>query len=257
MAITLNGTTGITTPADTITGNATVGGTLAVTGATTVGGVAVVAVAPSTAGNVLTSNGSAWTSAAPSGGQIQVFITGSSTTWTCPAGVTKILVTCVGGGSGGVVNSYNEQFGTGGYGGVCIALVTVSPGTVYTITIGAGGAGTTGNMSGTITGTTGGTTTFESLVTATGATAATASGFANTHTDGANGSGSTTGTLIRSGPSGILSGYMSGGGYPLSAPAVVWTTSTSFGAGTFGNTSGGLGTGFGAVGGGVSIQYVG
>jgi hypothetical protein len=35
MTITLNGTTGITTPADTITGNATVGGTLTVTGATT------------------------------------------------------------------------------------------------------------------------------------------------------------------------------------------------------------------------------
>lgn len=34
MAITLNGTTGITTPADTVTGNATVGGTLGVTGAT-------------------------------------------------------------------------------------------------------------------------------------------------------------------------------------------------------------------------------
>ena len=76
MAITLNGTTGITTPADTVTGNATVGGTLNVTGATvlgaatlgattatslSVGGVAAVAVAPSTNGNVLTSNGTIWT----------------------------------------------------------------------------------------------------------------------------------------------------------------------------------------------------
>lgn len=43
-------------------GNVAVGGTL------TVGGVAAVAVAPSTAGNVLTSNGTAWTSAAPAGG---------------------------------------------------------------------------------------------------------------------------------------------------------------------------------------------
>jgi hypothetical protein len=43
-------------------GNVAVGGTL------TVGGVAAVAVAPSTAGNVLTSNGTVWTSAAPSGG---------------------------------------------------------------------------------------------------------------------------------------------------------------------------------------------
>ena len=48
--------------------NLTVAGTATLTGATTVGGVAVVAVAPSTSGNVLTSNGTAWTSAAPSGG---------------------------------------------------------------------------------------------------------------------------------------------------------------------------------------------
>ena len=40
MPITLNGTTGITTPADTVTGNATVGGTLTVTGATTLTGAA-------------------------------------------------------------------------------------------------------------------------------------------------------------------------------------------------------------------------
>jgi len=48
--------------------NLTVAGTATITGATTVGGVAVVAVAPSTNGNVLTSNGTAWTSAAPAGG---------------------------------------------------------------------------------------------------------------------------------------------------------------------------------------------
>jgi hypothetical protein len=41
MAITLNGTTGITTPADTVTGNATVGGTLGVTGTTTLAAATV------------------------------------------------------------------------------------------------------------------------------------------------------------------------------------------------------------------------
>jgi hypothetical protein len=40
MAITLNGSTGITTPADTVTGNASVGGTLSVTGTTTLTGAA-------------------------------------------------------------------------------------------------------------------------------------------------------------------------------------------------------------------------
>jgi hypothetical protein len=56
MAITLNGTTGITTPADTVTGNATVGGTLGVTGNTTIGSYSetVVAIGTVTTANTLT-----------------------------------------------------------------------------------------------------------------------------------------------------------------------------------------------------------
>ena len=46
-------------------GNVAIGNNLTVAGTATVGGVAAVAVAPSTAGNVLTSTGSAWTSATP------------------------------------------------------------------------------------------------------------------------------------------------------------------------------------------------
>ncbi len=55
MAITLNGTTGITTPADTVTGNATVGGTLGVTGNTTLGSYSetVVAIGTVTTANTL------------------------------------------------------------------------------------------------------------------------------------------------------------------------------------------------------------
>jgi hypothetical protein len=69
MTIILNGSTGITTPADTVTGNETVGGTLTVTGASTltggatIGGVAAVAVAPGAVGNVIfTTDGSTWSS---------------------------------------------------------------------------------------------------------------------------------------------------------------------------------------------------
>lgn len=56
MPITLNGTTGITTPADTVTGNATVGGTLGVTGNTTLGSYSetVVAIGTVTTANTLT-----------------------------------------------------------------------------------------------------------------------------------------------------------------------------------------------------------
>ena len=46
-------------------GNVAVGNNLTVAGTATVGGVAAVAVAPGTAGNVLTSTGSAWASSAP------------------------------------------------------------------------------------------------------------------------------------------------------------------------------------------------
>lgn len=62
MPITLNGTTGITTPADTVTGNATVGGTLGVTGTTALTGnttlgsysETVVAIGTVTTANTLT-----------------------------------------------------------------------------------------------------------------------------------------------------------------------------------------------------------
>ena len=146
MSIILNGSTGITTPADTVTGNETVGGTLTVTGATTlnstlattgaatvgstlgvtgattlsstlavtgtstltggatIGGVSVIAVAPGTSGNVLTSNGTAWTSAASSGGAINVQTFTSSGTWTKPSGYaagSRALIQAWGGGGSG------------------------------------------------------------------------------------------------------------------------------------------------------------
>lgn len=64
-----------------------------------------------------------------------------TTTWTCPTGVTKIQVLVVAGGGGG-----GGWGGGGGGGGVVFnPNVTVSPGTGYTVTVGAGGTrGTTG-----------------------------------------------------------------------------------------------------------------
>lgn len=49
----------------TVTGTSTLTGNVAASGTLTIGGVAAVAVAPGTNGNVLTSNGTIWTSAAP------------------------------------------------------------------------------------------------------------------------------------------------------------------------------------------------
>jgi hypothetical protein len=70
-----------------------------------------------------------------------------STNWTVPAGVTTILVECWGGGGGGSTMS------GGGGGGYISARLTVTPGAILPITIGAGGnlgnATTTGIMGGT------------------------------------------------------------------------------------------------------------
>lgn len=59
-------------------------------------------------------------------------------TWTCPADVTKIEVFLCGGGGGGA--SGGNGFGGGGGGSLRYDVLDVTPGTTYTVTIGAGGA---------------------------------------------------------------------------------------------------------------------
>jgi hypothetical protein len=126
MPITLNGDTGIVSPAIDVTTPITVsdGGT----------GLS----SPGTSGNILTSNGTAWTSAAaPAGGfgNIQVFT--SSGTFNVPAGITKAKVTVVGGGGSGVSSTTS---GAGGGGGVAIEVVTgLTPGGTVTVTVGGAG----------------------------------------------------------------------------------------------------------------------
>ena len=153
MAITLDGTTGITapaidvaTPVTTVDGgtglssftsggamyatstSALTTGTLPVasggTGATALtannvllgnGTSAVQLVAPGSSGNVLTSNGTTWTSAAAGGGAIQTQLFTSPGTWTKPSTVTQVRVTVIAGGSGAGLNG-NASYpgGTGG-----------------------------------------------------------------------------------------------------------------------------------------------
>ena len=95
-----------------------------------------------------------------------VFIN-STQSWTAPAGVTVVDLMLVGGGGagGGVVGGGSGSAGGGGGGGgVVIHSVPVTPGTSYTVTIGAGGARSTGTGDGGL----GGNTTFGSLLTALG-----------------------------------------------------------------------------------------
>jgi hypothetical protein len=111
-------------------------------------------VAPSSDGNVLTSNGTTWISAAPkAGGFGQAFT--SSGTFTIPVGVTAIKITVVGGGANGGAGytpaCSNPVAGDGGKGsGVAVKFATgLTPGGTLTVTVGASNGGTSTVVSGT------------------------------------------------------------------------------------------------------------
>jgi hypothetical protein len=73
--------------------------------------------------------------------QVTVPFTNSGT-WTCPTGVTSIKVECWGGGGGGgAANTTTSRAAGGGGGGSYVVnnILAVVPGTVYTVTVGAGG----------------------------------------------------------------------------------------------------------------------
>jgi hypothetical protein len=93
---------------------------------------AVTTIAPSTSGNVLTSNGSSWSSVAASGGVTptrQIFTSGG--TWSRPSGCTKINVRVQGAGGQGLY-----QFESGGGGGYSEKLIDVTSISSVTVTVG-------------------------------------------------------------------------------------------------------------------------
>lgn len=75
---------------------------------------AVAFVAPGSSGNVLTSNGSTWTSAAAGGGSLQAQLFTAPGTWTKPSSASQVVVTVVGGGGGGNLANGNAQPGNAG-----------------------------------------------------------------------------------------------------------------------------------------------
>lgn len=110
------------------------------------------------AGKVLTSDAAgvaSWTSGSGSTGGFSNMVikerADDGVAWTCPAGVTKIMVEVWGAGGGGSDGAINNGGAGGGAGGFCRAFLTVVPGTSYAITVGAGGAANTANVAGTST----------------------------------------------------------------------------------------------------------
>jgi len=69
--------------------------------------------------------------------------TGSGTGWLCPAGVFTVLAECWGAGGGAASGGSGENGAGGGGGEYRNAYVSVTPGTYYTLVVGAGGAGGT------------------------------------------------------------------------------------------------------------------
>jgi hypothetical protein len=87
------------------------------------------------------------------GGAPNTSIYTASGFWICPPSIFKVRVTVVGGGGGS-----NAEETSGGSGGCAIGVYNVTPGTTYSLTVGAGG-----NL-----GAAGGTSSFGSFCSATG-----------------------------------------------------------------------------------------
>jgi hypothetical protein len=201
---------------------------------------AVTSVAAGANGNVLTSDGTTWTSAAASGGQFQTQLFTAPGTWTKPASCTQVKVTVIGGGGGGGPAPGSP----GKVGGLAVAIVPVSA--PVSITIGAGGNA----------GAAGGTSSFGPAVSATGGSAGPVNPGLGTGTV-------SVGTALKTGISnsggsdsfgsiGIISGLIQ---RPIPGPvAIAYSSSGPFMAGARGT---GLPSGAGGVSGAIVVEFVG
>jgi hypothetical protein len=251
------GTSAVTTAATVALGSE-VSGTLLVsnggTGATSLtannvllgnGTSAVQVVAPSTTGNILTSNGTTWTSAAPAsqyaGPNFQAFT--SSGTFTVPTGITRLTVYVWGGGGGG-------GYITGADGGFGIGQLTgLTPGASITVTVGGGGAG--GRLG--IAGSTGGTSSFSTFVSCTGGGGG--SGAALPPTPAAGSATFTSGGGVTVSRANSVWGlYFGGAQFGSGLPPGSCCFLPSFGGGA-GMSGGGGGGGSGSVAGGVAYGF--
>lgn len=213
---------------------------------------------PGIAGNILTSNGTTWTSAAvASNGEYrsaQVFT--ANGTYTKPAGLVRAKITVVGGGGGGGGGWGDNGVGAGGgAGGTSIETIEASAmGATETVTVGAAGtAGAAGGTGGNGATSSFGTSPFLSATGGMGGTTANAPPFAG---PGGVGSGGTLNLRGGAGETGGNTGaYSLGrggqsyfGGTPAVATAVTNGPSGTNGSGGSGGSNGTQQGGAGGVG---------
>lgn len=181
----------------------------------------------------------------------------ASSGWTAPAGVTKVKLRMVGGGGSGASSASGSNPGGGGGGGAYVeTVVTVTPGTTYTVTVGAGGSNNSAGTASSFAGQTAG-----------GGSAGGAGTSSAPGAGGAGGSGSITGAgIVVPGGAGSFGIYYSsscveggnGGGTPFASPVrAIGTPGTALAASPGllygGGSTGCTGTGYANGGGGVVI----
>lgn len=136
----------------------------------------------------------------------ELLTTTGAGTWTCPAGVTSVIVECWGGGGGGGTASGNPATGGGGAGGAYSKkTISVTPSTVYNINVGAGGTAAA----------VGGDSWFSSsstVIAKGGAGGATATGNSTNGAGGTGSSASCIGDVVYAGGNGGTGNYTSGVG---------------------------------------------
>jgi hypothetical protein len=180
--------------------------------------------------------------------------TSGTTTWTAPAGVTRVKVICIGGGGGGGRFFACDDGGDGGYGGIAIGIYTVTPGSGYVATVGAGGAGSTSGS-----GSSGSTSSLGSLLSATGGTGGVQGGAGGSSGVGSNG---ITGNynISNNAAGGDFIGAASRPRAASSTASETWTASLARvpgSSGSGGGSGGGSNDPVGGTGGVVYIQYIG
>jgi len=195
-------------------------------------------------------------------GNLQIYI--NSGTFVVPQGVTRIRVRVWGAGGSGGCTCEVAQAGLaagGGGGGFGMKVIDTTPGTSYTVTVGAGGAAVTGAAR--TNGNAGGTSSFGTAVTCTGGSGGAANGGSSGTLTAAGGAGgtSTGGDVNYSGGAGgsvTNSGYDAIGGNRRSNGAGGGSSGSIFGNGFAGgsisqastqNAEINLATGGGGVGG--------